>query len=75
MIYVFPCTITDIFERLLKKHISGSGPTTVFGTSSAGWYIQVDGMESLHVGDEKPTWHVGDKIELVLRKPFGEIKR
>lgn len=69
MNYVFPCTITDVFERLLKKHVSGLGADSVFSTASDGWYIQLDHRVSLRIGDEKPEWAAGDKLELILRKP------
>lgn len=69
MIYAFPCHVTAVFERLVRKHVSGSGEASVFSTASIGWYIQFDNMTSIYVGDEKPAWNEGDKIELILRKP------
>ena len=68
MILAFPTTVTDIFERKLQKHISGAGKEAVFSTASAGWYIQLDGMISIHTGAEPAPFKVGDKLILNLRK-------
>lgn len=67
MILTFPATITSIFERKLTKHLGGSGPEARFGTSSAGWYIQIDGAISIWVGD-KPEFSVDDEILISIRK-------
>lgn len=69
MNYVFKCTITAVFERLVQKYVSGIGKETIFSTASVGWYIQLDGVQSIFVGSERPAWIEGDKIELILRKP------
>lgn len=69
MNYTFKCTITAVFERLVKKYISGIGKESVFATASVGWYIQIDGLTSIFVGTDQPSWKVGDQIELILRKP------
>lgn len=64
----FHCTITDIFERKIRKHISGAGPEARFHTGSEGWYIQIDGMVSIFVGDEKPNFEVDQEVVLSIRK-------
>lgn len=68
MILSFPATITDIFERKLRKHISGAGPEARFHTGSAGWYIQIDGMVSIYVGMEKPEFEKEQAVVLSIRK-------
>lgn len=68
MILSFPCTITDIFERKIPKHISGAGPEARFGTASEGWYIQLDGMISIFVGKDQPEFEKDQKLILTLRK-------
>lgn len=69
MTYVFPVTITDVFERKLRKHVRGAGPEAVFTTDSDGWYLQVAGVMTIHVGKDEPIVRPGEKMELVLRKP------
>jgi hypothetical protein len=64
----FPCTITDIFERKIRKHLGGAGPEARFGTGSEGWYIQIDGMVSIYVGNTKPTFEIDEAIVLTIRK-------
>lgn len=64
----FPCTITDVFERKLTKHHSGAGPAAVFSTHSAGWYIQIDGMFSVFVGEKRPDFEKDQAIVLSIRK-------
>ena len=68
MNYTFPITITDVFERKLRKHTGGAGPEARFATDSQGWYLQIDGMISIYVGTEQPLARPGEKMELVLRK-------
>lgn len=69
MNYVFKCTITAVFERLVQKYVSGFGKESVFSTASVGWYVQIDGLTSVYIGVDQPAWKVGDQIELILRKP------
>jgi hypothetical protein len=69
MTYTFPVTITDVFERKLRKHVSGAGPDAIFTTDSDGWYLQVGGVVTICVGPEQPIIRPGEKMELVLRKP------
>ncbi len=66
MNYRFPVTVTDVFERKLSKHVSGHGPNAVFSSDSAGWYIQIDGINAIYVGAEKPEVKTGDKMLLKL---------
>jgi len=68
MILSFPCTITEIFERKLQKHIRGAGPEAVFSAASAGWYIQIDGMVSVFVGHDRPEFESGQAVVLSIRK-------
>lgn len=68
MIYRFPVTVTGVFERKEKRHIGGAGPTAVFDTYSAGWYIQLDGLTSVYVGMEKPDIVFGDKVVMKLER-------
>lgn len=64
----FPCQITDIFERKVRKHIGGAGPEARFHTGSEGWYIQIDGMVSIFVGEMKPEFEVDQAVVLSIRK-------
>lgn len=68
MTYRFPCTITDVFERKEKRHLSGAGDATVFETVSAGWYLQLDGLISIYVGVAKPEVARGDKLIMKLER-------
>lgn len=65
MRYVFLTRISNIFERKLKKHISGVGENAIFETNSAGWYIQFN-YTTIYVGKDKPTATVGQQIRLIL---------
>ena len=69
MTYLFPVTITDVFERKLRKHTGGARPEAKFTTDSAGWYLQIEGITTIYVGEEQPVIRPGEKMELVLRKP------
>jgi len=68
MIISFPATITDIFERTLSKHGGGVGKEARFSTVSAGWYIQIDGMVSIFVGDQRPEFEKDQAVVLSIRK-------
>lgn len=68
MIYTFPVLITDVFERKLRKHISGAGAGALFSTDSAGWYIQINNTISIYLGMEEPRIAVGDKMTLKLER-------
>ena len=68
MILSFPATVTDIFERQIRKHTGGAGPEARFSTSSAGWYIQLDGMISIFAGEDRPEFEIDQKILVTLRK-------
>lgn len=68
MTYSFPCTVTDVFERKLTKHVGGFGKDATFSTNSAGWYVQIDGIFSLYVGVERPMYEVDEAIVLSIRK-------
>lgn len=68
MILSFPCTITDIFERKVHKHLGGAGPEARFHTGSEGWYIQIDGMVSIFVGAVKPEFEKDQAVVLSIRK-------
>lgn len=68
MIISFPCTITDIFERKVRKHAGGAGPEARFSTASEGWYIQIDGMVSIYVGGDRPEFEVDQAVVLSIRK-------
>lgn len=68
MILSFPATVTDIFERSIRKHAGGAGPEARFSTSSEGWYLQIDGMISIFVGAEKPTFEIGQAVVMSIRK-------
>lgn len=68
MILSFPATITDIFERKIKKHAGGSGADARFSTASEGWYIQIDGMVSIFVGSEPPEFEKNQAVVLSIRK-------
>jgi hypothetical protein len=68
MILSFPCQITNIFERKIRKHLGGAGPEARFQTGSEGWYIQIDGMVSIYVGASRPEFEKDDKIIMSLRK-------
>lgn len=68
MIISFPCTITDVFERKVRKHHGGAGPDARFGTHSEGWYIQIDGMVSIYVGAVKPEFEIDQAVVLSIRK-------
>jgi len=66
MRYVFYTKITEVFERKLKKHVSGVGDNAVFETASAGWYLQF-GFTTVYVGMQEPTdVKVGQRIKLIL---------
>jgi hypothetical protein len=66
MVYRFPITITDVFERKVRKHASGFGDTATFETASAGWYVQIDKSFSIYLGEEKPTFKPGEKAFIQL---------
>lgn len=66
--YTFGVRITDVFERKLRKHVSGAGPEAVFTTDSQGWYIQLDGLISVYIGMMKPEWVKGDLLNMRLEK-------
>lgn len=68
MIYAFPVTVTDVFERKIRKHLGGAGPEAIFRSDSEGWYVQFNGMVSIHLGPERPDFKIGDEVELLLRK-------
>lgn len=68
MILSFPCQITDIFERKVRKHMGGAGPEARFHTGSEGWYIQIDGMVSIFVGAERPEFDKDQAVVLSIRK-------
>jgi hypothetical protein len=68
MILSFPATVTDIFERKLRKHQGGAGPDARFSSVSEGWYIQLDGMISIFCGTDKPEFEVDQKIVFSIRK-------
>jgi len=68
MIYAFPCSVTDVFERKIRKHLSGSGPDATFRSDSEGWYIQLNGMISIYMGMERPDLKIGDDAELTIRR-------
>lgn len=68
MILSFPITITDIFERKVRKHISGAGQEARFNTGSEGWYIQIDGAVSIFVGNERPEFEKDQAAVLSIRK-------
>lgn len=68
MLYAFPVTITDVFERKIRKHMGGAGPEAIFRSDSEGWYIQLNGMISIYTGLDQPAWKIGDEAELLLRK-------
>lgn len=72
MKYRFPITITDVFERKLRKHISGAGPEAIFRTESDGWYIRVNDQFTIFLGKDKPSFESGEKADLVIiRKSQG----
>lgn len=68
MILSFPATVTDIFERKVRKHLGGAGPEARFHTGSEGWYIQIDGMVSIYVGGEKPEFEKDQAVVMSIRK-------
>lgn len=68
MILSFPCQITDIFERKVRKHMGGAGPEARFHTGSEGWYIQIDGMVSIFVGHDRPEFEKDQLVVLSIRK-------
>jgi hypothetical protein len=68
MTYRFPVTVTDIFDREAKRHISGAGNSAVFETYSAGWYVQLDHLTSIYIGAEKPDLQVGEKLIMKLER-------
>lgn len=68
MIISFPATITDVFERKVRKHLGGTGPEARFHTGSEGWYIQIDGMVSIFVGAAKPEFEKDQAVVLSIRK-------
>ncbi len=68
MILSFPATITDVFERKVRKHLGGAGPEARFHTGSEGWYIQIDGMVSIFCGGEKPEFEIDQAVVLSIRK-------
>lgn len=68
MIISFPCTVTDIFERKINKHVGGFGPDARFHSGSVGWYVQIDGMISIFVGAERPDFEIDQAIVMTLRK-------
>jgi hypothetical protein len=67
-VLLFPTTVTDVFERHLKKHVSGAGPEAIFSSQSDGWYLQLDGMISIRIGSVKPPFVTGDRLTLTLAK-------
>ena len=68
MIISFPATITDIFERKIAKHQGGAGKDARFSSASQGWYIQIDGMVSILVGNEKPDFNKDQPVIISIRK-------
>lgn len=68
MIYAFPCSVTDVFERKIRKHLGGAGPDATFRSDSQGWYIQLNGMISIYMGMERPDLKIGDDAELTIRR-------
>ena len=68
MIYKFPVKVTSVFERKLSKHERGAGKEAIFSTASAGWYIGLEGLASIHVGAEKPEFEPGETIYLKLER-------
>jgi hypothetical protein len=64
----FLTSVTDIFERKIQKHSSGLGKDAIFTTESIGWYIQLGGVITVHVGDAAPAFTKGDKITMTLEK-------
>lgn len=67
--YRFPITITNIFERKLKKHVSGAGENAIFTTESEGWYIEINRQITIFLGNDKPSFEVGEKADLaIIRK-------
>ena len=65
---VYHSTITDVFERKLRKHQSGFGPDAVFTTDSAGWYIRIENEITLYCGTEKPAFEPGDQISIIIQR-------
>lgn len=68
MILSFPCTITDVFERKVRKHTGGAGPEARFDTGSEGWYIQIDGAISIFAGAARPDFEKDQAVVLSIRK-------
>ena len=66
MKYRFPITITDVFERRLRKHVKGFGPDAIFDTASEGWYIQINNQFTIYMGMERPSFEKGDKADLAI---------
>lgn len=68
MILSFPSTITDVFERKVRKHLGGAGPEARFNTGSEGWYIQLGGAISIYAGLERPEFKTDDEVVISIRK-------
>lgn len=65
-------TIVNIEERFRTEYVSGYGSATVFNQVSLGWFILYEGSwEAIHVGYDKPSWKVGDKVKITMEKVDG----
>lgn len=65
IIYRLFTTVQKVEEKFTHvfdgKHLERS--------DSIGWYIQFTGSnESIHFGEDKPEWKVGDRIEITFRR-------
>lgn len=64
--YVMKGTVTSIHQKTRVRHLSGAGKDAVMGTQYTGWYITLDNILSFCVGDERPEFEPGQKVQIII---------
>lgn len=66
--YIAATQIAKIEQRYRKQYISGVGDKAVVEDISTGWWIVTAAPEpyAVCVGDEKPSFEVGQEVKLIL---------
>jgi len=68
MRYSIPATVTRVFQRERRAHISGHGADAIFESRGLGWYVRLDDQVSICLGQDKPDLVEGDRVNVILEK-------
>lgn len=65
----FISKVVSVERHDKRVHVRGFGEDAEFRLVDRGYFMLLEGSyEALHIGFEKPAFHVGDRVKITMEK-------